>query len=179
MIATKTFIDSHPELLFTRADKGNSTVIMNVSDYKEKMNELLSDINTYIKINKDPTTMMTNQTHKLLSRWKKFNYIDQSVYRMLNVTDGNVPRTYGLPKVHKEGNPLRIIISCINSPLYSLASFIKNIIDKSLKKEFSHIKNSFDFVNKINGSSINEEYETFRYCIDVYKYSGRISDKKH
>ncbi|KYN14525.1 hypothetical protein ALC57_13266 [Trachymyrmex cornetzi] len=84
---------------------------------------------TYIVINKDPTTMMTNQTHKFLTRWKNMKYIEQSVYRNLNVTDGNVPRTYGLPKIHKEGNPLRLVISCINSPLYSLANYLKNIID--------------------------------------------------
>ncbi|KYN12186.1 hypothetical protein ALC57_15637, partial [Trachymyrmex cornetzi] len=39
---------------------------------------------------------------------------------------------------------------CINSPLYELAFFLKNIIDKSLKKEFSHINNSFKFVKKLN-----------------------------
>ena len=60
-------------------------------------------------------------------------YIDLSTYKKLNVTDGLVPRSYVLPKIHKVGNPLRMIVSCINNPMYSLASFLKDI-DKSLKK---------------------------------------------
>jgi len=45
-----------------------------------------------------------------------------------------------VPKIHKVGNPLRIIISCINSPMYPLASFLKDIIDKSLEKVSATLK---------------------------------------
>lgn len=38
----------------TRADKGNVTVAINKSDYKNKMLEMLSDPEIYIKVNKDP-----------------------------------------------------------------------------------------------------------------------------
>ncbi|KAG5322113.1 MOS1T transposase, partial [Pseudoatta argentina] len=82
-----------------------------------------------------------NQIHILLSRWKTKKYIDQeihrpkntsTVYKKLNVTDGAVPRSYGLPKIHKEGNLLRMIVSCINSLLHPLASYLKDIISPLL-----------------------------------------------
>ncbi|KAG8239164.1 hypothetical protein J437_LFUL018652, partial [Ladona fulva] len=36
------------------------------------------------------------------------------------------PRLYGLPKVHKEGVPLRPIVSQIDAPTYQLAKFLAN-----------------------------------------------------
>jgi len=58
-----------------------------------------------------------------------------------------VPRSYGMPKIHKERNPLRIIVSWINSPQYPFATFLKEIIDKSIKKRsFDYVKNSLNWL---------------------------------
>ncbi|KYN42715.1 hypothetical protein ALC56_02844, partial [Trachymyrmex septentrionalis] len=46
-----------------------------------------------------------------------------------------LPRSYELPKVHKDSYPLRMIVSCINSPFFNLATFLKDVIDKSIKKK--------------------------------------------
>ncbi|XP_045501401.1 uncharacterized protein LOC123698697 [Colias croceus] len=43
------------DIIVLRADKGNATVIMDTSDYNNKMSEILSDENTYKKVDKDPT----------------------------------------------------------------------------------------------------------------------------
>jgi len=66
----------------------------------------------------------------------------------------------GLPKIHKKGIPLRIIVSCINSPFYNLAGFLKDIIKKSLnyEKNLGYIKNSYELVKKINGLPLPEDY---------------------
>ena len=42
------------ELVVTKADKGNKVVIMNVNDYKTKLNILLSDNDTYEPCARDP-----------------------------------------------------------------------------------------------------------------------------
>jgi len=51
--STEKFIEEHPDILFTRADKGNITVALNKNFYIEKM-EMLCDTNTYTKIKKNP-----------------------------------------------------------------------------------------------------------------------------
>ena len=91
------------------------------------------------------------------------------------VSDGDLPRSYGLPKVHKEGIPLRMIIGCINSPFYKLAVFLKDIIDKSLNKNFSYIKNSFDLVKKINGLPLQEDYRIV--CFDISSMYSNIPNE--
>ncbi|KYN41743.1 hypothetical protein ALC56_03886 [Trachymyrmex septentrionalis] len=156
----KVFLTNHPSLLITRADKGNTTVILTTKDYLDKMHDILSDNNTYRLINKDPTNKLTTGIRSLLTCWKSKGFIDQYVYKKLYISDGDLPRSSGLPKIHKEGIPLRMIVSCINSPLYNLAVFLKEIIDKSLnnKKNFGYIKNSFKLVKKINGLPLRDGF---------------------
>lgn len=130
LTSAKIFIGNHPQILFTKADKGNTTVAIDISDYNNKMTNLLSDNETYAIIDKDPTKKITNGLRDLLTRWKKNKYIAESVYRSLMLSDGILPRAYGLPKIHKSGIPLRIIVSSVNSPLYALGNFLHNIINK-------------------------------------------------
>jgi len=82
--------------------------------------------------------------------WRTKGYIDQPMYKKLYIFDGDLPRSYGLIKVHKEGYPLRMIVSCINSPFFNLVTFlkVKGVIYKIKKISVTAIKNSFDFVKK-------------------------------
>jgi len=66
------FIIEHSDILVTRADKDNSTIIIQLTEYNNKIYEILADKilaeKTYFSISKDPTNTMTNQTHILLTR---------------------------------------------------------------------------------------------------------------
>jgi len=68
---TKRFVKNNPDILFTKVDKGNATVAMDVCEYNNKMIENLSDINTYILIKKDPIRKLSNNVKNLLSDWLK------------------------------------------------------------------------------------------------------------
>ncbi|XP_071637612.1 uncharacterized protein [Temnothorax longispinosus] len=149
--STKKFIKEHPEILFTRADKGSVTVALDKVEYVRNMELSLSDTSFYEVIVKDPVKKLSSELRSLITRWKNKGYIDHSMYKKLNCTDGILPRAYGLPKIHKPGNPLRIIVSSINSPLYMLACCLHEILSEGVSKSPSHIKNSYHLVNKLNG----------------------------
>jgi len=108
---TKKFVKENPDILFTKADKGNATVALDVLDYKNKMTNIFSDVNTYTFVKKDPTKKLNNNVRNILIGWFKKEYRDLWTYKKLLITDGILPRAYGLPKLHKEGFPPRIIIS--------------------------------------------------------------------
>ena len=74
------------------------------------------------------------------------------------MSDGELPSSYGLLKIHKEDHPLRLIVSCINSAFYPLATFLKEIIDNNNIKNFSYVKNSLDLINKLNGKAIDKNF---------------------
>ncbi|XP_018361291.1 PREDICTED: uncharacterized protein LOC108760020 [Trachymyrmex cornetzi] len=157
-LVTKKFISDHPNLLITNADKGSVTVILDNNVYIEKMEEILSDLNTYEKITNDPTKKVTRDLRVLLVRWKRNGFIDDVTYRRLLTIDGVIPRAYGLTKIHKDGNPLRVIVSSINGALYALSLSMHNIINDSIPKTFSHIKDSFQLVEKLNGRFVDPGY---------------------
>ena len=110
----KSFINNHLNILNTNADKGNITVALDKNAYVSKMEEILSDTNTYAFVNKDPNKKLTRDLRTFLVRWKRDQFIDELTYRRLLTSDGIIPRAYGLTKIHKEGYPLRVIVSCVS-----------------------------------------------------------------
>jgi len=67
--------------------------------------------------------------------WKCYNY---------DSSDSLLPKAYGLPKLHKVNVPLRIIVSSINTTLYSLAKFLNKIISDNIPHTEYQAKNSFE-----------------------------------
>ena len=57
---------------------------------------------------------------------------------------------YGLPKIHKQGTPLRSIVSTINSPTYKLAKYLANYLKDFTGHTSSHILNSGHFIQRIS-----------------------------
>jgi len=51
--STNSFCKNNPDIIFTRADKGNVTVALNKTVYNKKMEELLQDKNTYEIVKKN------------------------------------------------------------------------------------------------------------------------------
>jgi len=113
----KNFLKNNEDLMITKADKGQITVILNKSKYVEQMTKALDDDRTYKKTFKDPLKTITNKTNNMLKMWRDNKIIDDPMYKGLRCTNGNLPRCYGLPEVHKEGFPLRIVVSSVRSPL--------------------------------------------------------------
>jgi len=64
------------------------------------------------------------------------------MYKDLKCTNGNLLRSYGLPKVHKEGSSLKIVVSLVGNPLYDVARFLHEILSNSIKKPNTNIKDS-------------------------------------
>jgi len=89
-----------------------------------------------------------NDIHEMLTRWKKNEYITNNTYNEIYCSNGNLPRAYGLLKIHKSGFTFRIIISSINSPTYAIANYVHRIISKN--KPHSYIENSYQLVKKLN-----------------------------
>ena len=87
----------------------------------------------YVPIKKDPTKKLTTALRSMLTTWKIKDYIKDSKYKTLYCSDG-LFSDYGLPKIHKPSCPLRIIVSSIGSPLYALATYLHNILFKTIPK---------------------------------------------
>jgi len=129
---TSQFYKKNPNVIFTRADKGNVTVALERQDYIIAMEKLLHDKNTYTIIKKNPIKNVERNLNSIIKVWLKNKFISKQTYSYLYSSDSNLPKAYGLPKIHKDNYPLRIIVSSVNTTLYAIAKFMHNIISNSL-----------------------------------------------
>ena len=77
--------------------------------------------------------------------------LDDDVYQSLRPTAASTPTLYGLPKLHKNGIPLRPILASTGSFTYKSA---KRLSDKlasraSLRDHPTNLKDSFEFIDQI------------------------------
>lgn len=148
---SKRFMKEHPELIITRSDKGNVTVIMTKIQYIEKSLEILNDENSYIKLQRDPTSTFQQKANKLISELSDLEMISEQEAKNLMFYNAVPAKFYGLPKIHKPTLTVRPIISSINTPNCKIAQFITNILTWSYDNDNEYfIKDSFAFSQFIN-----------------------------
>jgi hypothetical protein len=87
--------------------------------------------------------------------------------KFLNPKNFKPPHMYGLPKVHKEGFPLRAIVSGLGSPCHPLARYLLKIISPVSGKSNSHVTNSVEFIDQLKQITLEEGDELVSF--DVVK----------
>ena len=127
------------------SDKGRATVVINEKDYASKIQNLLKDEKTYVKLKKnDPTTKYKNELVEVVREWNRKEEIDKKTYDRIYPTSEEVPKFYGLPKIHKKDTPLRPIVSSVGCITYPASRYLADVLSPQVGKTEHHIKNSKD-----------------------------------
>lgn len=80
----------------------------------------------------------------------EYVYKDTTVAKKALISNPIPPRIYGLLKVHKDGMPIRPVVSCISTPTYQLAKDLDYWIKTSINHLSSRaVTSSLELVNKI------------------------------
>ena len=132
--------DDNHNIIILPADKGRATVILNKHDYFAKCYEHV-DNGPYKYLKRDPTESIKRECLEKLKDLKDRNIIDQTQYFRLKPTDSPAPRFYGLPKIHKQGTPIRPIVSYTGTPLYNISKYVANILSTYVNKDGRHSEN--------------------------------------
>jgi hypothetical protein len=74
----------------------------------------------------------------------------------LKVSNPRVPEMYGLPKIHKEGDKMRPIISNVNSPFQNVSKWLVKELRKLRSVEGFSIKNSVELCEKLKDVTVNQ-----------------------
>lgn len=155
---TLGFFKKHSNLVVVASDKGNKSVIMYKSEYEQKIKLLLNDTNTYSIIDIDPTKKLQNKNNTIVRKMYQNKFINEKTKKLLLMNKSICPRLYGNPKIHKEGYPLRPIVSSINSPSYDLSKWIGTIINSVIDHDVINIKNSYEFRDFITEQEIKSDH---------------------
>ena len=80
-------------------------VVMDREDYTDKALSLLTDINTWKTITKDPTSKLRNKHSQTLRDIKNEGGLSDHSYKKVYPTSTVAPKFYGHSKIHKIGTP--------------------------------------------------------------------------
>lgn len=156
---TKIFLKDNPSVMITKADKGSTTVIIDKTDYINKSKGMLDDINVYKVLNSNPLLTVQNNINSFIKLLQEKNYITFSEKKKLTTNNSILAKAYFLPKIHKEGVPLRPIISSIGAASYDLSGHISDILSRTFSNRTNYnITNTFQFVEEFRGYSLPENH---------------------
>jgi len=116
-------------------------VILSTVYYKEKITSLLEDP-SYRRLARDPTDSTERKNILLLKK----STLTEDICKQLRPAGSRPPRMYGLPEIHKEGVPLRPIVSNIGAPTYQLSKYLAGLPSQLTGNAAHHVKYSFQYV---------------------------------
>ncbi|XP_055922780.1 uncharacterized protein LOC129953564, partial [Eupeodes corollae] len=139
------------------ADKGNTIVIINQQEYITKTQNFF-DNNNILKLNKDPTIKYTKEINKAITNSKQlFPNLNTNIFKQPNAM---APQFTGLPKIHKQGTPIRPLINYTTAPGYKIAKTLQKIIKNNIKIINNHsIQNNKDLIEKLQNLNISPNYK--------------------
>ena len=115
------------DAMVTRADKGNSMLIIPIPQYESKVQDFI-DNNDFQNDTQDPTTVFQKQIRATIRnsttlipkehRWKYTNM------------NPSAPSIKGLIKIHKPDQPIRPVVNWRNAPAYKLSKLFSEKIYK-------------------------------------------------
>ena len=114
------------------------------------MNEILDDQLKFKRLgpvpSSDNTASIESRLQKRLLDLVKADLMPKWIYDAIRPTGSQRPRMYGLPKTHKEGTPLRPILSVIGLSHQELGKWLAGLLQPVLERFSSHcISDSFTF----------------------------------
>ena len=142
-------LKENSEIIIRKADKAALYVVVNRSEYNEKLDRILSDTTKFERIKKDPTSQLKSKMIRLTTEANKH----QNTFQFPKIGGEYKPGyCYATVKTHKPNNPIRPIISQITSPTYKVAKVLNQIITPYIPQS-NVLKSATEFVDIIQSHS--------------------------
>ncbi|BHF61530.1 hypothetical protein SprV_0100450500 [Sparganum proliferum] len=143
------------DLVIVPADKGRSTVVLDRTDCLQKAKGLLEDRQFYVPCATNPLKTLTRGINATLLAFENSGAITPTDRRMARPQDTALASFYGLPKVHKDGAPLRPIVSLKGTPTYGLAKWLFRRLKFLTAESDTTVSSSAQFLEKLKGVSLH------------------------
>ena len=143
-------LQSRNDIVITDADKGGAVVILDVEDYVKQAERQLNNKENYRKKICDPTTANNETIQKVISRFQKESLLSKNISEGLKTENPKTSHFYLKPKVHKEGNPGRPVISSINCHTLKIPEYADYHLQPVVKEIPLYVQDKTDSLRKIN-----------------------------
>ena len=143
-------LSKRDDIIIAKADKGGAIVIVDVDDYIQEANRQLDNKEFYKKLTIDPTEINRIKVNRTINEIKSSHLLNEKIANDLLSSEAKTPQFKMLPKVYKEGNPGRPVVSSIDCHTTKISKYIDNQLQPHVKELKSFVKDSTDFIRKIN-----------------------------
>ncbi|BHF65529.1 hypothetical protein SprV_0200854200 [Sparganum proliferum] len=109
----------------------------------------------YVPCATNPLKALTREINATLLALENSGAITPTDRRMARPQDTALARFYGLPNVHKDGAPLRPIVSLKGTPTYGLAKWLFRRLKFLTAESDTTVSSSAQFLEKLKGVSIH------------------------
>ena len=123
---------------------------MDTEEYIKKASRQLSDKNNYKTFLTNPILQHNKMVNGTLYQFENENLLPQKTAEGLKATNPKTPKFNISPKIHKDNYPERPVINSINCHISEIARFVDHHPKPFVKEIPSYIKDTNNFVNKIN-----------------------------
>ena len=155
-------LQTNPNIVITRPDKGNGVVVLDKDLYEKCIHELISDKTKFKKLDHDVTLKREKKLQNFLRKLKNDEFFDKDTYLQIYPSGSKPARIYGLPKMHKTfsspGVPkFRPIVSSINTYNYKLAKYLCKLLNPCIPNEYCSL-DSFSFTQELSQVSLKNKF---------------------
>ncbi|BHF80014.1 hypothetical protein SprV_0702313800 [Sparganum proliferum] len=148
-------LEADKGLAIVSADKGRFALVLDRTDYLQKVKGLLEDRQFYVPCATDPVKALTREINATLLALEDSGAVTPTDRRMARPQDTALTRFYGLSKVHKEGASLRPIGSLKSTPTYGLDKWLFQHLKFLTAESDTTVSSSAQFLEKLKGASLH------------------------
>ena len=159
-------LSKRDDIVIKRADKGGAIVVWRKDLYISEAERQLSDNLFYEQMPSD----LTSQNNLIISKTIKEEIDENRLPRSATNLIEKDPRCgifYLLPKIHKENNPGRPVISAISCPTHLISAFIDDTLQPLVQNLSSYIKDTTHFLRVIDDFKFDSDRTPFLFTMDV------------
>ena len=102
-------IRQNKSLIICKPDKGNGVVLMNKTDYVQKINAIFLDTKRFTLVKSDKNVRNLEKFQHCLNRLKRGKHLDEGICERIRRFAAVTSTLYGLPKNHNRRCPCRPI----------------------------------------------------------------------
>ncbi|XP_068250232.1 uncharacterized protein [Palaemon carinicauda] len=128
-----------------RADKTAAFVLINTQEYHEKLDAILANLTKFERLTSNPGEDIKREANRTI---EAINAATNAVHLPIISGDFGPGYLYGNVKTHKQGNPLRPIISQCPTPTYQLAKRLYAILTQYVPDCYC-VASSAEFLQRI------------------------------
>ena len=153
------------EIIFKKADKGNTIVLMDRNEYLKECHDQLNKATHYCRVDELSIDQCRNKILSVLEKLSKTKMITAKLFKQLLPPREIKPRVfYLLPKIHKPLSkwasrtrpPGRPILSNLRTESYPISQFLDYHLQPHFKRLPTYIGDTLDFLDKVRDIRVTE-----------------------